>query len=328
MVTPNTNTRDVRTLITASHCCVCRKGLEDAESVQLGIGPVCSRRYYDPSHTPTETDVLNAMGLLHKGVTEGKFPSELIDELRKLKDNARQFSNCLVLFTSANYDKRGTVLACADIIRTLGYNIMADKLEVDRVKVRIVEAGDNLLVHTANVQKARKSLSRIPGAACNLEKEGHKIGWTIPKDQEEYLMIVLGIHFGRELMVTDKGISAIRKRSYYDLRRFLNPPRPAGPVTVTTTGDSSSSAVLRVDVHDGEVSIDIGTQWLRVRTPYYAPFKDALKDAIPYSDRKWEGCWLVKPHHLEKVKALVAEHYGVNMDPSTPESGPADIFSN
>jgi len=302
----------IKSVITASHCCLCRKRLEDTESVQNGIGPVCSKKYYDPTHVPSDEDVMEALGLLHLGMTEGKFPADLISDLRGLKGNARLFSNRLVYFTSQNYDKRDTVLACANIVRALGYNVMADKLEIDRVKARIVEKTDAFEVHLIHTTRCHADLLRIPGAKNDLPKEGRKVGWTVPKDQWDHLRCVLGIHFHGDLMaVAGQGISAIPKRSWYELQRFRNPPKPTPSVTVTTPSGSPLANRLSAVTPGGPVEIDVGGRDLRVRTPYNGGFKDALKANIPYSDRHWDGCWVVRASHLDRVKGLIQAHFSV-----------------
>ena len=303
----------VKAVITASHCCLCRKRLEDTESVQNGIGPVCSRRYYDPTHVPSEEDVMEALGLLHKGMTENKFPAELVTELRALKTDARKFSNTLVYFTSCHYDQRDTVLACAGIIRALGYDVMADKLEVDRVKVRIVEKGTTLEVYLAHTTRCHADLLRVPGAKNDLPKEGTKVGWTVPVDQRDHLMCIIGIHFYGDLVaIAGQGIGVILRKSWYDLQKFRNPPKPTtAPVTVTTPAGAPAANVLVGSSPAGPVEIDVGQVNLRVRTPFNAAFKDALKANIPYGDRSWDGCWVVRAAHLDRVKGLIRAHFQV-----------------
>jgi len=130
--------------VTASHCCVCRAHLTDAESVERGIGPVCSRRYYDPVHVPTEAQVMDTLGLL----AVSNLPDHLIDAFLTLVNNdhtnARKASNLLVYWASAHYADRDEVFKCCALIRSLGYTELADKLEVDRTEAMILDKGDHL----------------------------------------------------------------------------------------------------------------------------------------------------------------------------------------
>ena len=309
------NTENMMLALAASHCCICGKGLRDAESTQLGIGPECSGKHYDPSHTPSEEDVMEALGLLHLGMTEGHFSVDLINELRSLKGNARKFSNRLVLHTALNYSERDVVLACAGVIRALGYGVMADRLEINRVKARITEAGDDLHVLMNRSKDIDRDMAKIPGAANNRPKEGHKVGWTVPKAQRDHFMCLLGVHFySHFVMVEDGSLTLIRKRSKYELYRFQRPPRPASPAPAAApAAPAARSGVLSALTPDGPVEIDVGPRDLQVRTPYNGPFKEALKSDIPYRDRSWQGCWVVKTAHLDRVKALIDTHFGVTV---------------
>ena len=310
----NVNAYQIKAAITATHCCVCRRQLEDAESVQLGIGPICSRRYYDPSHTPSEEDVANALGLVVKGLTEGKFPSDFVAELRGLKDDARRFSNRLVYFTSANYDKRDIVLACAEIIRTLGYTVMADKLEIDRVKARLTPDGDRFRLYVASTPNSQRDLSRVPGARNDLRKDGSKVGWTFPVEHEAYVLTILGVHFyGDLLAIAGKGVAPITRKSWYDLQAFRN-PRPATPAaTPVVMPDPTVASVLTGAAGSGAIRVEIGPDWVKVRTPYLPTFKEALKANIPFADRSWEDGWRVRVGHLDQIKNLIRTHFDVSL---------------
>jgi hypothetical protein len=292
--------------ITATRCCVCSLPLTDAESVEHGIGPVCSRRYYNPAHVPSADQVATSLGVL---ATSG-LPEDLIEGCLKFSDSgdARKLSNLLIYFASAHYDERSVVLTCSAVIRALGYVELADKLEQDRTVALVLDNGDHFECYITPAHEADRNLGRIPGAEpltvvdgteTLRAKKGKKHGWKIPAAGKPHLDCVLGVAFGGKLMTTGNSVMVkVIPRSYYDLRAFTN-PAPAGVVAPTV-----------VEAHDG-VSITERGEKLEVRTPYNATFVAEIK-LLPYKDRRWcFGFWEVSARHLPTVRDLISRCYGV-----------------
>jgi len=297
------------TEMVATNCCVCRAHLTDAESVEHGIGPVCSRKYYRPDHIPTIKMIRKALGLLQIS----GLPNHIIDAFLKVvsnkRRNARKGSNILVYWASCHYQDREEVFRCSGIIRALGYTELADKLEVDRTVARIEDMGDYLLTYLPNQWKLKRDIACIPGNEPLLDdaehprKLGHKVGWKIPIKQEDYFLTVLGCHFGGELACNSKGVWPIQRASWQDLRAFRD-PRPRTP------NGSNGNRVT----NGGGCQIRSAGNVYEVSTPYCAPFKDELKRRVPYRDREWTGkCWTVATRHLGLVRELVKNHFGVSV---------------
>lgn len=306
-----TTPEQMRRLLTATTCCICRRALTDAESVQLGIGPDCSRRYYSPSVFPTEKDIENALGVLVAGMDDGLFPAEIVAHLASLKGDARVFTNTLVLYTSAN-GQRNVVLAAARAIRYLGYTGMADKLEIDRVKARIqkMEDDDAILLTVIRSARSAADLRSIPGVTETSEKEGAKAIWRVPASEEEHLLVVLGVHFGGGLMiVAGRGIFQITRKSPEDLHRFRH------------LRQSPNSHDHKRYYLASAIWVDVGPDFIFVRTPFEESYLTALKEAVPPQDRTWVGCWRIRSTHLERVKNLLKDHFGADFDAAqeTPE---------
>ncbi len=302
----NTSNHVNLTELTATNCCVCRANLTDAESVEHGIGPICSKKYYNPLHIPTNEMVRAALGLLQAS----GLPDRIIDGFLKMvnnkRRNARKGSNILVYWASCHYQDRAEIFRCSKIIRTLGYTELADKLEVDRTVARIEDMGDYLLVYLPNQWNLKRDIARIPGNEPLLDdskhprKLGHKVGWTVPAKQEDYFLTVLGCHYGGELACNSKGVWHIKWASWRDLRAFQD-PRPQTP-----NGNGNRVA------NGGGCQIRSAGNIYEVFTPYCAPFKNELKRRVPYRDLKWTGkCWAVTARHLDLVKGLVKTHFGV-----------------
>lgn len=304
--------------ITASHCCVCRARLTDAESVEHGIGPVCSKRYYNPLHKPTAEQIKNALGLL--AVSE--LPEHIQDGFLKLVNtkggephaNAREASNLLVYWASAHFDTRDEVFKCSAIIRTLGYTELANKLEADRTVAIVREHTDHIEAYIPDKYRFKGDLRDIPGAKPltvtessptgdtveKPKKVGRKVGWSIPIKEKDYFLTVLGYHCGSELACGDGRIWKIPFKRWSDLRKFKFPDEPKK----TTSKAPANGSIRLVPTSNGH---------FQVFTPYSYDFKEDLKK-IPYRERRWNAgatCWEVAKKHEARVKALVKTHYGV-----------------
>lgn len=282
--------------ITASHCCVCRSPLTDAESVDSGIGPVCSKRYYSPRHTPTEDQVKIALGRL----SSSGLPEDIIDDFLAVVDNhhtnARAACNLLIKWASANYDNRDMIFKCSAIIHALGYDELANKLEDDRTTATIRTLADHVEAFIPDKYAIERAVTAIPGAVKLTTKLGRKIGWSIPLDQVNHFETVLGFFCGGELACGDaRGIRTIARRHWVDVVAFRNPsavkqPIQASPVQITNMGRT-----------------------LEVYSPFNQDFITALKANVPVRDRRWTGrCWEVTAIFRNVVETLVSVHYGAH----------------
>jgi hypothetical protein len=292
--------------VIATHCCCCRKELTDAESVEWGIGPICSRRYYNPLHVPSQEDLEIALGML----ASSGLPEFVLDDFLKFSDkgDARKASNVLVYYASCHYEDRDEVFQCSCIIRALGYTQLADKLELDRTSASVIITDTGLDVFIPDKYRLTQDIKGIPGCTelfdpncMEQAKRGHKVGWTFPKEQEAYLMAVLGVYLGGELMCGTRGIRTIPYRRWTDMHAFRIPaPRmvAAPPVQLDLPGSSSGWLVT-------------SGPFLEVRTPYKEAFKDELKALFTYREREWTGSyWRVAATKRSQVEALILKHFG------------------
>lgn len=288
--------------ITATHCCVCRKVLTDAESIEHGIGPVCSRKYYDPDFLPNEKQVMNAIGLLQaSGLPEHIIDGFLscVDNLEGAeKNNARKACNLLVYWASCRYYDKDEVFRCAAIIRALGYGTLADKLEIDRTAARIEEKEWvlNVMVPSRDSRFLR-DLHRISGTQKTDEVSGNKIGYTVPIHEKDHFMAVLGLHYGNELACGGGKVWVIPRKRISDVLYFRTQQTPTPtPATVPTP----------------KVFIKVMPGYAKVFTPFNANYINALKQVVPFRHRRWTGeCWEVTLVYLNAVKSLVHTHYGI-----------------
>lgn len=323
------------TRIVASKCCCCRKSLTDAVSVSEGIGPICSTRYYDPLFVPTEAQVSEALGLL----AFSGLPDTVIDGCLSFKNNARKFSNLLVYFASSVYDQRDEVFKVCKILRALGYTVLADKLEIDRIAARLTDKGDTIEAHIPD--KATAAIRRIKGVQPIMvddldddgpllidesqpkppprkiqAKTGRKLGWIVPMTARAHLECILGVYIPGELVSYGNGVlKPAPRRSWYDLRQFTNPPAPIVPyIPSTMQARMDPPTPVKVDptLPDPDkfkVITGVNSTILNVTTPYNVAFLGALKKQIPYKDRCWNHVgkyWEVAAIHEATVKSIIA----------------------
>ena len=305
--------------MTATRCCVCYHKLTDAESVEHGIGPRCSRRYYDPLYEPTDQQVRDALGLL----AISDLPVHIVDGFIKLvnndKANARKGSNLLVYWASCNYDNRAEVFKCTAIVRTLGYTDLADKLEIDRTECRVTDNGDGTVTAYVGTKTGFvRDLEKIPGMDKVIgAKIGSKQRWDFPKAKLDHFLCALGIHYYGKLACGDLLPGGVRvwsiERKYWsDLRSLLAPPPPPvpAPQAAPSTPTTPPPANGRVIPADGLALVFEGG-WINIYTPYNDPFRTDLKTQVAYRDRKWTGkCWQVKASLIDTLTPLMRHHFG------------------
>ena len=192
------------------------------------MGPICSRRYYDPLHVPNADQIKVALGLLQasglpKHIIDGFLAC--VDNLEgEEKDNARKACNLLIYWASCCYHDRDVVFCCASIIRALGYSTLADKLEIDRTSARIEDKGDRLHVMVGKKMVFVRDMKRIPGATKTDEVSGDKTGWVIPVEQKDHFMAVLGYHYGNGLACGGGNVFIIPYKGLRDLMYFRRRP--------------------------------------------------------------------------------------------------------
>ncbi len=319
VVTSHTQLGDYRDVvrIVASHCCVCRRELTDASSVQNGIGPICSTKYYSDAHVPSEDEILHATGSL----AVSALPDEIIDAVLAQidKTNAREACNILVYYCSAHYEDRDTVFQVAAIVRDFGYGELADKLEEDRTKVSIRKGDDNgtevIIVGVSQDKwKARNDFLKVKGSR-KMPKEGRKYRFAFPADDKTKLLVecILGYHYGNLLATVSEGflgkdrtgITHVPRRSWSDLEAFRR-PQTAGTTKVATTSSDKGGAVRIVDPG--------GNRKIEFWSPYNQSWLDAMKTQINWRSRKWTGsCWTFDRAVIDTVKALAQAHYSVTL---------------
>lgn len=313
-------------LLTATRCCVCSATLTDAESVENGIGPCCSKRYYNPTHVPTEEEVQDALGWLATSELPDHIVTGFLALVNNDRVNARKGCNLLIYWASCNYTNRAEVFKCSAIIRALGYKELADKLETDRTEAVVTDCGTHIEVFLPDKTGLNRDVASIPGAkplvthetgitgnvTVKRVKRGHKIGWTVPKVEEAHLECVLGIHLHDKLACGTKGVRKIPYKRYSDLLEFRRPPKQiplATPVDTDVLYQPTNTNLY--------IRILSGGQGGRVKviTPYNDGFVVEIRK-LGWKNRTWnprERLWEVDRKYLDRVVAIIEMAYKVRL---------------
>jgi hypothetical protein len=172
-----------------SHCAHCGHQLTDAESVQRGIGPVCSNKGY--AEEPVDADEMQAL------IDLAEFP-ELVDFLMEHYKplGIRGLVNGLVRVASLNRPRGrdwidGNVKvhsACCDAIQSLGHKLMAELLR-ETLVIMAVKDADGIPGSLQVWVKKRDwtkyfsyDLKLIPGAYFSRKHKGNIVPVHDPSD--------------------------------------------------------------------------------------------------------------------------------------------------
>lgn len=113
----------------ATHCACCGKELVDAASVELGLGPVCRRKYWSLKEIPEENRVLANKIVYSIAAQLGEKPSDAL---------------CQMVF-----------------LRELGFDKLVDRIEKRVIKVRVDKDGDVYIVRAPYREEAIPSWREV-----------------------------------------------------------------------------------------------------------------------------------------------------------------------
>jgi len=295
------------TRILATHCCICCRELVDAKSVEVGIGPVCRKRYGDPDIETTDDMLRQALGAL----VVSKLPDKVVDECMRHKGDARKVCNILVYHASANYDDKEFVLSVSPVVRLLGYTKLADKLENTRSTVKLVNTDDGF-VHVFAPKNDNLTWGyRKMGARIIRHDSGRFKCWAVPATMKPSLALLLGYGFGGEHchVVPVGGGEAetykIDPASWSAFEASLPKPKPKPAPVVPTNAKGLPLAPAK--------GVRIETKGDRFTL--YTPFSwDFVKEIRKIRGRRWHNGIQANSFpngRRAKVADLVESHFGV-----------------
>lgn len=298
----------------ATHCCVCSRPLTEAGTTATGLGKACAARYFDPAHVPTPAMVQAATTLLDQPDFSFRYFDGIRSALRA--GDPRKAADTLVYLAACAVDFREELFKYAAVLRALGYTDLAERLELDQVAASVTSAGPLFRVITIDRRGLVRNLALVPGATRLLEPgvPRRKFGWTVPVEQEDYLMAVLGAHLGGEWMCGTGGLRRVPPRQWLEVVTFRGPVIPVNPTPPTQPRLPLEQTTLTTDLPGGgTVKIMLpGTDGhILLFTPYQDGFVGWLQENIPQSDRTWTGtCWRVDGKHHGPVLGAVNLYFG------------------
>jgi hypothetical protein len=161
------------TKLLATHCCACARPLVDAKSVELGIGPICRKKYgYD---------------------------------LEGVSEPVRKAVNGLVFKVAANPQSLDS-LAKIETIRGLGFTVLADRLESRIATVRVLMVEGRVRLVTPYNADFVDAIRQIKGRKWH---KAEKV-WSFPVSARPALWKALRLHFDGSLALGPKGPFAIQ----------------------------------------------------------------------------------------------------------------------
>lgn len=283
-----------------TNCFICSRALTDAVSVDSGIGPICSRKFYAIDIVPTEAQVMLAVGVVANLLVKGILDDETVDALLATKDKPREFCNLLLKFLSTQYKNDDLILAVVPAFRAMGFEALADKVEKARNNRVLVIDGEQYFLAVKfenNYSRAAHALSAYGKQAGGPKGFGNRTGFWIAADKLKYVRPIL-CHFepGSYLFVEDEKVvdrDTLEPLSWGEMKAEIKALDPAVAVPV-----------CRIErIGDGKLAV-----W----TPYNQGFVDALKK-LPYKARSWnpaKKCWQVDTAYTDRVVDLITANYG------------------
>jgi hypothetical protein len=277
------------TRVLATNCCVCGRDLCDAKSVELGIGPVCRKRYFRDADIPLgPKGWQKALGVL----VQSDLPEHIINSVLDERPDTRKAANIVVYWASAHHTIRAIVLACSAVVRFLGYTLLADKLERDRADLRFETVGDNIEIFCRRHDRFTSGLRRL-GARMERHDSQRFRCWSVPASRKAALVVLAGFYFGGLQCFADGGIFTIDPVE--DFEQFL-----ALCPTPKATRPTTPAPSVKLYEQGGKLCVE---------TPYNAAFVAAVRNV---RGRRWNGQANTFPlKRRADVEALIQTHYGV-----------------
>ena len=273
--------------LTATNCICCGRDLVDAESVEQGIGPIC-RGKYASNIVFTEDMVVKAMTEIAR--SQEVFSPEqrmLMVALSEQTEGHRKLANYLIKFCSVIRDQKNIIFKVTPILRSLGYEILADKIEIDRVTATIkADPNDsnllNLFTRTKRNSVYKRCLSWMKSIRGFIEvrhpssglRKGRLKCHAFPRSEKDKVLKALGKFYGNCQMSDCGNTTIIQEVSYQEMAQSLRPriyrprPQPVQPVQPVQPKSVGRSVEIQL--------VKVGDM-VQIFAPYNFHFKNKVK---------------------------------------------------
>lgn len=187
------------TKLVATHCAACGRPLVDSTSVDYGIGPTCRKKYqYEDALAITKEVASNVRATL-ASVPDPDLQEKVEDAVDR--DDSRRAANLLVHHI-AHHQKDPESMGAIRLIRALGYNVLADRIE-DRLKpkIQVSEEDGRIIADTPYDEKFVEAIRAIEGRKFDFETKC----WSVPVSQKRALWDALRAGFEGQVAQGPKG---------------------------------------------------------------------------------------------------------------------------
>jgi hypothetical protein len=226
------------------------------------------------------------------------------------KSGTRKTANIIIYWASIHYQNKEIVFYCSKLLKVLGLDMLASKLEHDRISVYIkkeeghIELGvePRLLKHYHHSELKAKggfysyALTKVSKKDVYVFKDAND-----PKIKE--LENYIGHHFHKNMALIGQG--------FFSESTDVIKPIPQRTLVVTTSFPSKN----QTNINQKGVGLCHNTtnpSWLEVSTPYNFNFIQDLK-LLPKEDRKWDSnVWVVNAKHKTTVLGLLSQYFNYN----------------
>ena len=305
---------------TSRNCTRCHKELTDAASMEAGIGPVCRKldnallARLIPSNVTRAVELLTRLSLATAAEGTTDTLSKVMDAIRAPDAAAREDWRVevkrieWVLSHADNQPLRATLTS---VVSALGYVGLASLWNGEAATGKafvtcqtIGSLGTRLVIVGPKNSSARAAFKTIPGYRFHAKGtvEGvEKPCWSFAATQFAAFRLVVITHYPNHTGLVE-AVEAAQAA-------VVAAAQAAAPVVAATPAPVAPVAAPKA----AKCSIEAVGVLLKIRTPYNPAFIAELKNALTWSDRRWnsgEKVWEVSANNQNVVTGLVIKHYG------------------
>jgi len=308
---------------TSRNCTRCHKELTDAASMEAGIGPICRKldnallARLIPSNVTRAVELLTRLSLATAAEGTTDTLSKVMDAIRAPDAAAREDWRVevkrieWVLSHADNQPLRATLTS---VVSALGYVGLASLWNGEAATGKafvtcqtIGSLGTRLVIVGPKNSSARAAFKTIPGYRFHAKGtvEGvEKPCWSFAATQFAAFRLVVITHYPNHT-----GLVEAVEAAQAAVVAAAAAAQAAAPVVAATPAPVAPVAAPKA----AKCSIEAVGVLLKIRTPYNPAFIAELKNALTWSDRRWnsgEKVWEVSANNQNVVTGLVIKHYG------------------
>jgi len=240
-LTANGYEQALSTRLLATHCCCCNRPLRDADSVSLGIGPICREKYLpiEMHYVVDQNQLKRAVGISPKTLREAVLPDIKARNWRTVLNKLIWHAAMAVSYSGG--ESRAVIAAAQQFAVALGATRIADRFREFYLqsKIKVFEVPpDRLGAKTPRNDTFIDAVKLIPGRRWH----GGTFYWSVPQDKQEHLIAALSAAFGGEMMEDLNGNLVLIPQNV----EFPPPQTKPAPGPDASTGESNAPPIEEI----------------------------------------------------------------------------------